>query len=154
MGRIGDLCAAFCAVVVVSLLGYGVAGTASAAASCGETVLDDWSENGRLDRLYSLHCYDDAMTSMPTDLRDYTDAGDVIERGLTAVVRAAPKKMASKPTPDAEAAAQTAGPSALPLPLVLLIGGSLSLVAVGGLSYNTQRRRRVDAGRRVAESTG
>jgi hypothetical protein len=141
MGRIAEPCAAFCAVVVVGLLGYGVAGTASAAASCAETVLDDWSDNGRLDRLYPLHCYDEAMTSMPFDLRDYTDAGDVIERGLTAAFRAAPKKMGSKPIRDAEAAAQTSGPSALPVSLLLLFGAALAVVALGGLSYVTQRRR-------------
>jgi hypothetical protein len=143
MGRIGEMCAVFCAVAV-SFLGYGVVGTASAGVSCGETVLTDWSDNGRLDGLYPLHCYDEAITAMPADLRDYTDASDVIQRGLTAALRAAPEKMEAKPIRDAEAAAQSSGPSSLPVPLLLLFGGALAVLAVGGLGYVSRRRRRFE----------
>jgi len=50
-------------------------------------VLLDWSDNGRVDHLYRLSCYEDALDDLPSDIRDYTDAADVIERALYSAVR-------------------------------------------------------------------
>ncbi len=79
------------AVVLATLaslvLALGLARPAAAAPSCGERVLLDWSDNGRVDRLYRLSCYEDALDDLPPDIRDYTDAADVIERALYTAVR-------------------------------------------------------------------
>jgi hypothetical protein len=79
------------AVVLAALaslvLALGFAGLAHAASPCGERVLLDWSDNGRVDRLYRLSCYEDALDDLPADIRDYTDAADVIERALYSAVR-------------------------------------------------------------------
>ena len=72
-------------MVAVALAGY-----ATAAPDCGERVLLDWSDNGRVDRVYPLRCYEEAIDALPTDLRDYTDAEDVIERALQSAVRGSP----------------------------------------------------------------
>ena len=42
--------------------------------SCGRAVIDDWYDNGRVDGTYALHCYDDAIDTLPRDVRDYSSA--------------------------------------------------------------------------------
>ena len=46
-----------------------VASPAGAASSCGRAVIDDWYDNGRVDGTYALHCYDDAIDTLPRDVR-------------------------------------------------------------------------------------
>ena len=50
------------------------AAPAGAITPCGKKVLNDWWDNGRVDRLYPLHCYEEAIDSIPADIRDYSDA--------------------------------------------------------------------------------
>jgi len=55
---------------------------AAGAKSCGEQVIDDWYDNQRVDKLYPIHCYRDAIDRLPPDIRDYTGAADAISRAL------------------------------------------------------------------------
>jgi len=50
--------------------------------ACGRAVLADFSDNSRIDRLYSLHCYREALGALPSDLRKYAKAPIVIRRAL------------------------------------------------------------------------
>ena len=77
-----------------------VASPAGAASSCGRAVIDDWYDNGRVDGTYALHCYDDAIETLPRDVRDYSSAKDDIQRALQARKRgeAAPPAT-TDPTP-------------------------------------------------------
>jgi len=45
-------------------------------------VLADWDDNGRIDGIYNLFCYQDAIDAIPFDIRDYADAEEVIARAL------------------------------------------------------------------------
>src|SRR5687768_11713196 len=72
-------------VLVAAWLAFGT--TAGIAAPCRQQVIQDWSDNGRVDRVYALACYEQAMRSMPPEIRDYTDAPEVIDRALTLAVR-------------------------------------------------------------------
>ncbi len=59
--------------------------SASAAASeepCGKQVFLDWWDNYRIDRIYPLHCYRDAIKVLPVDIRQYSRAEDDILRAL------------------------------------------------------------------------
>ncbi len=80
-------------VVVAALAGIlgilAAPGTAGAPA-CPEQVLADWFDNGLIDRVYGLRCYEDAMTALPPDVRDYTDAEVVIRRALQQAARLEP----------------------------------------------------------------
>ena len=77
-----------------------VASPAGAASSCGRAVIDDWYDNGRVDGTYALHCYDDAINTLPRDVRDYSSAKDDIQRALQARKRGEPAPPASTdPTP-------------------------------------------------------
>jgi hypothetical protein len=118
--------------------------SASAAASCRQQVIAVWSDNGRVDRVYPLDCYQQAIEAMAPDIRDYTDAQEKIELALTLAVR---KKTGAKPAPRARSLAaarpvDTSGSAALPLPLPLVALGVLGAgaLAAGGLTYAGRRR--------------
>jgi hypothetical protein len=59
-----------------------LASPATAAKSCERQVIDDWYDNGRVDRLYPTTCYRDAIKSLPTDVLDYSSAKNDILRAL------------------------------------------------------------------------
>jgi hypothetical protein len=120
------------------------AGSAAAAAPCAERLIADWSDNGRIDRLYPLDCYQAAIDAIPVDLRDYTNAADVIGRALTAATRqqpptggAASSTVVAKAAPDVD----TSGASSLPLPLLVLVGVSFVVLAAGAAGHVSRRRR-------------
>ena len=123
-------------------------------------VLGDWYDNGRIDRLYPLHCYEEAIDAIPADIRDYVDARDVIERALQAAVNGKLAPGGPDPTPNGRGLAgpggdgpdsgggtqaappvNTGGPSSVPIPLVVLGGMSLALLAAGGIGYVARRRQ-------------
>jgi hypothetical protein len=58
------------------------------ASKCGDEVLADWFDNGRIDQTYPLRCYQDALDDIPADIRDYANAEDVISRALAAAAAA------------------------------------------------------------------
>jgi hypothetical protein len=160
----------FVAVFVLALCAVSAlatAGPAGAATKCGKKVLADWFDNGRIDRLYPLNCYEEAIDAIPDDLRDYADAEDVITRALQAALRGelAPGGRDPSPgdgdsggggsgggsgdgsggagnsdNPQAAPGVDTSGPSSIPIPLLVLGGMSLALLAAGGLGYLSRRR--------------
>jgi hypothetical protein len=150
-----------------------VAGPAAAATECGKKVLADWYDNGRIDRLYPLNCYEEAIDAIPEDLKPYADAEDVITRALQAALRGELDEGGRDPTPNddepldpssggnngnggndddgsggtgsgdnpqAAPDVDTSGPSSVPIPLLVLGGLSLALLAAGGLGYLSRRR--------------
>lgn len=122
-------------VIVTALVGIsGILApptSAVGAAACADQVLLDWYDNGRVDRVYRLTCYEDAIAALPPDVRDYTDAADVLERALQSAARQEP----------ASARAATPGqPTSSHGRLLLLTGGSIAL-ALGGAAYLEWRRR-------------
>ncbi len=58
------------------------------ASKCGDAVLADWFDNGRIDRVYPLRCYQEAIDAIPADLRDYANVEEVISRALAAATNA------------------------------------------------------------------
>jgi hypothetical protein len=110
-------------------------------------LLTDWSDNGRIDRVYALRCYEEAIATLPTDIRDYTNAQDVIDRAMTSAVRA----RSVVPKADAEAsyarrdAIEASGPVPVPIPLVVLVALALALLAAGAV---TRVGRRAALGRK------
>jgi hypothetical protein len=125
-------------LIVIAVLSFGIVAPSSSSAAepaCSQRVLRDWSDNGRIDRVYALPCYEEAIAAMPTDIRDYTNAHDVIDRAMTTVVRG----KSVVPAADTEALEQSAGPIAssaalpVPMPLVVLFGLALALLAAAAL---------------------
>jgi hypothetical protein len=148
-----------------------LAAPAAAAPSCGRQVIDDWYDDGRVDRTYDLHCYDDAIDALPPDVRQYSSAQEDIERALQARMRGEvsppaktdpspgtkPKPKPKPPktttnqstttggdpkdetTPEAVGEVDGDSASSVPIPLLVLAGLALLLIAGGSAGYFVRR---------------
>ena len=139
----------FALVLVTSVfLSAAFAGPALAS-PCGKKVLKDWSDNSRIDGTYELHCFQDAIDALPVDLRDYSDAADVIGRAFRAAGGrdlALSRNRTKQEKPGAGGGIAASGsPSEFPIPLLVLGGVALTLLAAGGYGYVSRRRRAEDA---------
>jgi hypothetical protein len=146
-------------MVVLAAVAALIAPTTAMASVCGDKVLDDWWDNGRIDRVYAVQCYRDAIDSIPADLRDYANVEEVITRALQAQLNG------SGPDEPSDPGAPTTGertadpgpsggddpaevvdnvdassPSSIPIPLLLLAAMSILLLGAGGLGYLSRRR--------------
>ncbi len=137
------------------------------ATRCGDAVLADWFDNGRIDRLYQAHCYEEAIDDIPDDLREYANAEEIIGRALQFSLRDKLAPGGVDPTPDdgsppggpgppgnppgedpptkepgttATPDVDTTGISSVPIPLLVLGGMSIALLGAGGLGYLSRRR--------------
>jgi uncharacterized membrane protein YgcG len=168
-------------LAAIALAQPAAAGTDAAATKCGKQVLADWFDNGRIDRIYPLNCYEEAIDAIPADLRDYADAEEVITRALQSALRGQLAPGGKDPTPgnddpsggsggqggsggsgssggssggsgsqggspQAAPDVDTSGPSSVPVPLMVLGGISIALLAAGGLGYLSRRRQAAHAG--------
>ncbi|MBA2359928.1 MAG: hypothetical protein H0V79_03145 [Actinobacteria bacterium] len=66
------------AAVLLTLLALGasfaIAATpADTATPCWKRLLNDWSEDDRIDRRYSAACIEEALSRVPEDIRAYSD---------------------------------------------------------------------------------
>ena len=150
--------------MVAALLVTAAPAEAAKEPNCAEQVVADWYDNGRVDYLYPLHCYRDAIKSLPPDVKDYSSAKEEIERALQ---DAANRPPVSEPTlidqggtgtsttgtsttdttGDETVAGggpggggpDTAGPSSVPIPLIVLGGLSVLLLAAGSAGYLARR---------------
>lgn len=125
---------------------FSPAGSQAAEPTCSESVLADWFDDGRIDRVYPLTCYEDAIAGLSPDLRDYTDASDVIGRALTSAARGRADAPAGEDPTEAQATANAIETSSastfpLPLPLILLFGVALTMLAAGAISSLARLRR-------------
>jgi hypothetical protein len=77
-------------LVLVAGLAAAAALPSSAAAAgkpCWERVIDDWLDNGTIDKQYKAACYQQALKHVPEDLRDYSNITDAISAALSASLR-------------------------------------------------------------------
>jgi hypothetical protein len=163
-------------IVASAFVALSLTGTAAAATPCGKKILADWFDNGRIDRLYPPHCYEEAIDAIPDDLRDYADAEEIITRALQSSLRGDLAPGGRDPTPGNDGSdgkggsggtggsggsggssgdsggsqqvapdVDTSGPSSVPVPLLVLGGLSLALLAAGGLGYVSRRRQAANA---------
>ena len=135
-------------VLLVSSLALGA--SAGAALQCRQQVIQDWSDDGRIDRVYPLRCYEQAMRTMPPEIRDYSDATEVIDRALTLAVRQrGGMRQGVLPAERAVAASatHTAETTAIPTSLYVLGALALSALGLGGVGYVGHR---ATSGRRGA----
>jgi hypothetical protein len=167
------------ALALSAVAALSIASPASAATECGKKVLADWFDNGRIDRLYPLNCYEEAIDAIPDDIGPYVDAEDVITRALQGALRndlvaggcdpsadGSADDCANQPgnsgngnngngndsggtgnsdEPQAAPDVDTSGPSSVPIPLLVLGGMSIALLAAGGLGYLSRRRHAAHA---------
>ena len=99
---------ALAVLLASALVALSLTGTAAAATPCGKKVLADWFDNGRIDRLYKVNCYEEAIDAIPADLRDYADAEEVITRALQGALNGELVPGGLDPTPGDEEARRPA----------------------------------------------
>ena len=131
------------AVMALALPAGGYAKT-----PCAEAILADWLDNSRIDRLYDLACYEQAIDAIPSDLLPYSDAEEVIARAFQ---RASGRRIEARelagprspepPPPSVVPPVNTSASTSPPVPLLVLGGMSVVLLAAGGLGYVARRRR-------------
>ena len=158
------LAAALAAMIALAALAAAPAGKAKAK-TCADAVVADWYGDGRVDQIFPIHCYQEAIRSLPVDVLDYSNAKEDILRALAYARQDKPDpgpSGGSRPTgtedpgqttgtpgsgTDGGGAGQTvaangvdtSGPSALPIPLLILGGLALLLLAAGGAGYQSRR---------------
>ncbi len=96
MHRIGNIkrwTGALVAVVVLALL---AASPAAGASGCGQKIVDDWFEDGRVDKVYAIKCYRAALKLLPEDAQNYSSAPDEINRALQDAIRQKQEEEAAK----------------------------------------------------------
>lgn len=169
---------------LIALLALVAPQQAPAAPSCAKKVVADWYGDGRVDQIYPLHCYTDAIRSLPVDVLDYSNAKEDILRALSYAKRGKPDPGNAGGGPGGQTASGpetvppgadpldygpsganggtgtngdtvaaggdlgTSGPSSVPVPLLVLGGLALLLLAAGGAGYLNRRAqaRRGDDG--------
>ncbi len=167
------------AATLLFLVVAALAGAPPAAAAddeCAKKVIADWYDNGRVDQIYELQCYRDAVKALPVDVRDYSSAKDDILRALLFAQQGTTDPGSDgagsdddgsgsgdagsggtgsggtgsggtdgtaggdPTTPPVAPQVDTAGPSSIPVPLLVLAGLATLLLALGAAGYLTRRR--------------
>jgi hypothetical protein len=144
---------------------FGV-GTAQAS-RCSDALIRDWYVDGRIDNTYPVHCYHEALKDIPEDQIVYGTLRDDLNRALFLVTRNHPDGGVTPMTPVPGAGngggstggadsstggthdegffhwlAKKVGPStadSVPVPLLVLGGLALALIAAAGISYGARR---------------
>ena len=130
---------------------------------CAKQVIADWYDDGRVGKLYPLECYRLAIASLPPDVLDYSNAKEEIGRALAFAKQGTPDPGGNDPTPPTTSTVttvkgpggphttgtgttvtgtqttDTSGPSSVPIPLLVLGGLAVLLLAAGAAGYLRRR---------------
>jgi len=174
----------FVAFLVVGALGTA-AGVAQAATkdttpACWKILINDWYD-GRIDGIYPIHCYRDALKHLPSDVDTYSSARDDIQQALQKRITesrnggngstttpgggggtsggnssgggsnggssgggsssGSGSQAAGGPIGGAINAGKPGSADSLPVPLLVLGGVALALMAAGGAGFLARRSR-------------
>ena len=137
------------AAVVLGVFALTVtAPPASAQTACWKQIIDDWVNDGAIEGVYPLHCYGEAINHVPNDLAQYTGIIDDITAARQQAARGARTTQAHNPQSSSEPtsndpsggvynqAIDKLGPTnsdSLPLPLLILAGLALIMLATGAV---------------------
>jgi hypothetical protein len=148
-------------VLVAAVLGMAAlsvgAPVAAAKTACWRQILNEWVDNRQISSDYPLSCYREAIAHVPEDLRVYTDIEqDILAARQQAVrsqnlrepqVSGGPGAAERRSEPNDDLFAQgfdKLGPNnadSMPLPLIILGGLALLLVAAGAAGLVSRRLR-------------
>ena len=147
---------------------------AAAKTPCWKQVVQDWFEDSTIDRTYPRHCYSDALRNVPNDIKDYSSFEEDIRSALQRVARvnrslsgtgsgvptqpekptrrpgSADEVVQAEPQPEYfKQAFDKLGPreaDSMPVPLMIMAGLALLLVAAGAGGLITRHFRARRAG--------
>ena len=72
-------------VALVAAAALAAAGPAAAKTPCWQTLINDWYD-GRIDSVYPVSCYREALEHMPEDVAQYYSLEDDLNRALAAAI--------------------------------------------------------------------
>jgi hypothetical protein len=148
-------------LLVVAAAAAGTFGVGQAQASkCSSALIKDWYVDGRIDQTYAVHCYREALKDIPEDQIVYGTLREDLTRALQATIR----KHDGSVTPDTPVLgaggngpgagsngkdenffrwlARAIGPdtaNSIPVPLLVLGGLALALIAAAAVSFFARR---------------
>jgi hypothetical protein len=152
-------------LLLITLLAVALPGPASAASSpCRNKIFNDWYPDGKIASTYPVACYRDALKHMSTDAGIYSSLGDDIRAAMRAAMRrthglSAPLQVghgakaigaenvknvlvsAHKTAHDPSSTGVVATASSAPLPILVLGGVALALVAAGAIGVGVRHAR-------------
>jgi hypothetical protein len=159
-------------VAVTALAGLARVDKAQARleSKCSQNLIHDWYVDGRIDQTYPVHCYREALRGIPEDQFVYGTLRDDLTRALQSVIRngdgpvgpntPVPGNSSGPDDPSGSASgnkdkgffnwvARKLGPStaeSIPIPLLVLGGLALALMAAAAISFFARRwqARRAD----------
>ena len=125
---------------------------AVSATPCWVRLLNDWYD-GRIDNIYPIPCYKAAIAHLPTDVQVYSSARDDIDRALAValahkkhpnapvptVTESSGRGTSTGPIPSAIDSSSPGGATSFPLPLLILGGLALVLLAAGAIGLVVRR---------------
>src|SRR6478672_10074307 len=152
-------------ILVAAALAIGAAlGTtaqpaqARSLSTCSKALVHDWLVDGRVDRTYPVHCYREALKTIPEDQLVYGTLRDDLNRALANTIREHNGHVnKDTPVPGFGAGgggtgggsggvfhwlAHTLGPNtanSVPVPLLVLGGLAIALMAAAGISFFARR---------------
>jgi len=153
---------AFTAALIAGAFGVGTA----QASTCSKALIRDWYVDGRIDRTYPVHCYREALKDIPEDQIVYGTLRDDLNRALALVISDHNGNVGpNTPVPGAGDGggpddpssssgggshdegffgwvAKKFGPStadSVPVPLLILGGLALALIAAAAISFFARR---------------
>jgi hypothetical protein len=148
-------------LLVVAAAAAGTFGAGQAQASkCSSALIKDWYVDGRIDQTYAVHCYREALKDIPEDQIVYGTLREDLTRALQATIRKHDGNVTSSTpvpgTPDDGNGtggsgkdenffrwlARAIGPdtaNSIPVPLLVLGGLALALIAAAAVSFFARR---------------
>jgi hypothetical protein len=144
-------------VLVAAVIGAAAFTTSASAAPtgapCWRQVINEWVKYDRVSPTYELHCYNDAIAHVPNDLRQYSSIEEDILAARQQAVREPLRTTQGRSQPSGSVtntprnglyhqAVDSLSPTnadSMPLPLLILAGLSLILIAAGGAGLVTRR---------------
>jgi hypothetical protein len=153
-------------IAIAALVGLARVDKAQARieSKCSAALIHDWYVDGRIDRTYQVHCYREALQSIPEDQIIYGTLREDLTRALQSAIRqhdgnvsggtpVVPPGGGGPSDPSSGAAsdknegwitrvARKLGPDtadSIPVPLLVLGGLALLLMAAAGVSFITRR---------------
>jgi hypothetical protein len=162
-------------LAVAAAAAFGVSPQPAQARSlsvCSKALIHDWYVDGRVDNVYPVHCYREALKNIPEDQVIYGTLRQDLTRALQATIRQHNGNVnGNTPVPPTGGGggggdgtggtgssggvfhwlAKKLGPStadSIPIPLLVLGGLALALIAAAGISFAA---RRIQARRAAAD---
>ena len=151
-------------LVVTAALAAAAFGVATAQAStCSSALIKDWYVDGRIDHTYPVRCYREALREIPEDQLVYGTLRDDLSRALQDVMSRNPNATGATLVPAAGDddgpgptgatggkhdegfftwLAKKIGPNSadsVPVPLLVLGGLALALIAAAAISFAARR---------------